>query len=377
MGAHSVLPPSGAAAWRRCAMWVTMNQRFPQDDTPEAAEGTAAHWVFSQVLVDKPVSEGMAAPNEVVVTDEMIDGAELMAEAICNTSKGRSLALHIEEPVSISRIHPQCWGTPDVWAFDRDHMLLDVFDYKFGHGFVDEFENDQGVAYIAGLIDKLAEELGVGPGLLDQQVRVRFHIIQPRCYYRGAPIRTWDIGLASNLRGQINTLSMAALAALGEDPPARTNPECRNCPGRHACSALQQAAYADAEYATRSSLVELSSSAASLELRMLERAQARLDARVDGLREVVSALGRSGQPTPFHRLESKPGRVVWNAPVDQIVAIGQLMGVDLAKPGAITPSQARKAGIDDAVIKAYSITQAGSIKLVPDNPTDVRKVFGK
>jgi hypothetical protein len=52
-GAHSVLPPSGAAAWRRCAQWVQMNQLYPQPDTPESLEGNAAHWVFAEMLAGK------------------------------------------------------------------------------------------------------------------------------------------------------------------------------------------------------------------------------------------------------------------------------------------------------------------------------------
>jgi hypothetical protein len=56
--------------------------------------------------------------------------------------------------------------------------------------------------------------------------------------------------------------------------------------------------------------------------------------------------------------------------------MGQLFGVDLSKPGVKTPKQAKKSGVDEAVIKAYSITPLGSIKLVPDNPADARRVFG-
>lgn len=371
-GAHSVLPPSGAGAWKLCALWVHMNQAYPQPDTPESLEGNAAHWVFAEMLAGRQVSEGMQAPNGVFITDEMIEGAELVVDTV-RARVPAGTVLHVEEPVAIARIHAQCWGTPDIWAFYG--ATLEVIDYKFGHRFVDEYENDQGVAYTAGILDKLADMLGKGLGLLDQAIKVNFTVIQPRCFYKGAPVRTWTV-MASDLRAHINQLANAAGVALAPNPPAVTNSECAYCPGRHACPALQQAAYHDAEFAVRSSPVELPPAAASLELRMMERALERLQARVEGMRETVAVYIRQGHSVPWHRAEQGYGRQQWTVPVDQVLAMGSLMGVDLSKPGVKTPKQAIKSGVDEAVIKAYSITPLGSVKLVPDNPADARRVFG-
>ena len=372
--AHSILPPSGAAAWRRCAMWVAMNQAYPQPDTPETLEGHAAHWVFAEMLAGRIVCEGQVAPNGVVVTEEMVEGAELVVDTV-RARIPAGVPLHVEERVAIARIHPQCFGTPDIWAYVTQTGVLEVIDYKFGHRFVDEYENDQGIAYTAGIIDHLAELMQKGPGLIDQMIKVNFTVIQPRCFYKGAPVRTWSV-LASDLRGHINQLAGAAELALMPNPPAVTNSECRDCPGRHACPALQQAAYADAEFATRSSPVELAPAAASLELRMMEHALERLQSRVEGMREAVATYIRQGHAVPWHRAEQGYGRTQWTIPAEQVVAMGSLMGVDLSKNGAKTPTQAKKAGVDEAVIKAYSVTPLGSIKLVPDNPADARRVFG-
>lgn len=372
--AHSILPPSSAAAWRRCAMWVAMNQAYPKPDTPESMEGHAAHWVFAEMLAGRIVVEGQVAPNGVVVTEEMVEGAELVVDTV-RARIPAGVPLHVEERVAIARIHPQCFGTPDIWAYVVQAGVLEVIDYKFGHRFVDEYENDQGIAYTAGIIDHLADLMQKGPGLIDQVIKVNFTVIQPRCFYKGAPVRTWSV-MASDLRGHINQLAGAAELALMPNPPAVTNSECRDCPGRHACPALQQAAYADAEFATRSSPVELAPAAASLELRMMEHALERLQSRVEGMREAVATYIRQGHSVPWHRAEQGYGRTQWTIPAEQVVAMGSLMGVDLSKTGAKTPTQAKKAGVDEAVIKAYSVTPLGSIKLVPDNPADARRVFG-
>jgi len=375
-GAHSILPPSGAAAWRRCGLWVTMNQAYPQPDTPESLEGNAAHWVFAEMLADHIVVEGQIAPNGIVLTEEMIEGGELVVEVVkARMPHAMFGAPHIEEAVAIGRINPQCWGTPDIWAFSINPLVLEVIDYKFGHRFVDEYENDQGIAYVAGIIDLIAQKLGQGVGLVDQAIKVNFTVIQPRCFYKGSSVRTWSF-VGSDIRAHINGLTMAAEYALSPNPTATTNSECGDCPGRHACAALQKAAYSDAEFAVKSSPVELSPAAASLELKMLERSLERLQSRVEGMREAVAMYIHQGHSVPWHRAEQGFGRQQWILPADQVIAMGQLMGADLSKPGVKTPKQALKYGIDEAVIKAYTQTPLGRLKLVSDNPADARRVFG-
>lgn len=357
-------------------MWIVMNETYLQEDTPASMEGTAAHWVFAEMLAGRSVSEGMCAPNGIFVTDEMLEGAELVADTVKSRLPFESFGYpHVEEQIAIPRIHPQCFGVPDIWAFSVNPLVLEVIDYKFGHGFVDEYENDQGVAYIAGLIDLLAAKFGEGSGLLDQRLRVNLTIVQPRCFYKGSPVRTWSV-MASDLRGQIGQLAMAAEAACADQRVAVTNQECCYCPGRHACPALQKAAYHDAEFAAQSSPVELPPEAASLELKMLERSLERLQARVEGMREAVTGYIRQGRFTPWHRAEQSYGRQQWTVSPEQAIAMGELMGVDLAKIGVKTPKQAVKLGIDEAVIKEYSTTPLGSLKLIPDNPADARRVFG-
>lgn len=374
-GTHSILPPSSAKAWRQCAQWVTMNRQYPKSDTPESMEGTAAHWVFEEMLKGQPVIEGQIAANGIVITDEMIDGGELVVDTV-KTRIGNHHALHIEERVHIPAIHEQCFGTPDIWSFDQSTMTIELIDYKFGHRFVDEYENDQCIAYISGITELISEWMNhPGLGLLDQALKVNVTIVQPRCFYKGSSVRTWSF-VASDIRGHINQLAMAAERALSSNPTATTNSECLDCPGRHVCPALQKAAYSDAEFAVQSLPVHLSPEAASLELKMLERSQERLQSRIDGLTETVKAFIKQGQRVPWQRAEQSYGRTKWTTPIAEVKALGQLFNVDLSKESVVTPNQAVKLGIDEAVIKAYSVTPMGSIKLVPENPADIKRIFG-
>lgn len=84
--AHAILAPSSAGCWVVCPGARAIRQAFPEEgDTAAAMEGTAAHWVFEQMLAAKrvdAVSAGDVAPNGVEVTEEMIDGAELFCDVV-------------------------------------------------------------------------------------------------------------------------------------------------------------------------------------------------------------------------------------------------------------------------------------------------------
>jgi hypothetical protein len=347
-----------------------MNAQFPQDDSPESIEGTAAHWVVSELLSGRTVIEGQISPNGVSISGEMLDGADLVCETV-----GRRMPvaqLHIEETVSIPQIHAECFGTPDIWSYSPGNPHLEIIDYKFGHGFVDEYFNLQGLLYALGIL----AHLKVASVVDIRHVSVSFTVVQPRCYYRGEPVRTHSYTI-QDAAEYIDALQSAAAMAKQPQPLAVTGDQCSHCPGRHTCSVLQRAAYSDAEYADNRQPHTLSPQSAALELRMLERALSRLEARVDGLRELTLANIKAGANIPYYRLEAGKGRVQWTAAPEQIITIGQMLGKDLSKPGVVTPSQAAKLSIDASVISAYSQLIPGAQKLVPENNSDARRVFGK
>lgn len=360
---HSFLPPSGASSWSRCALWPTMNARFPEANMAESEEGTAAHWVLSVLLSGQRLIgqlEGELAPNGVAITDEMIDGARLAAEtALIRIPKGE---LHIEEVVHMPAIHPECFGTPDIWAATADH--LEIIDYKFGHRFVEEYFNPQGLLYMLGILG----------GLKCAPMTVSFTIVQPRCYYRGEPVRTHTYKV-SEAQAYLPALRRAAENAYHRLPLATTGSQCEHCPGRHACPTLQKAAFSDAETSTDQQPVELTPEAAARELRMLDRALSRLTARVDGLKEQTLANIKAGKRVPHYQVENGRGRRVWKVPVEEVIALGEVMGKPLAHPKVISPTQASKLSLDDKIIARYTDIIPGGLRLVESNNSEATRVF--
>lgn len=381
MAEHSRLAPSAAARWVVCPGSVTLSEQFPELlENPAAAEGSAAHWVVDQLMQGSPPALGAISPQGVAVTDEMIEGAILYASHVMPIA-GQNLdgRFRWEHREHMPSIHPEMFGTPDgAGLLDLCELSGDmhVFDYKFGHSEVAAEENWQLIAYARGVLDRLGFD-----GLAEQHLRVHLHIVQPRCYVPGGPVRTWST-TAANLRGYWNRLRAAADEALATDrqPRLQVSQQCRYCPGRRACPALKRAAGHWQDVATAWQPVHLEGDALGLELAFLERAIAQLEYRAAGLREQAEHALRSGQHVPGWGLEASRSRTEWAVDLDEVTALGDVLGVDLRKPAAVTPKQAaeklKRAGIDASVIDAYSSSRTGAIKLVPKSETLANKAFG-
>jgi len=372
--AHAFLPPSGAHAWQPCPMWATMNRLYPKPETEDSRNGTAAHWAFFEMLYARPVAVGQVTPNGVALTDEMIQAAELYCEIIDRDLAACGLDrrwLQVERRVFMPRIHAENWGTPDTW-FHAEHLRkIFLYDFKFGHDFVDAYENWQCIDYVEGI----AEQLGID-GMLDQSYNVDVVVIQPRNYDRQGPVRRWSVRLC-DLRAHFNLLSTSANLAMLPNPPSKAGKHCKHCPGRHACNTLQRGAYEAAHLAKESAPHDLPPGPLVLELTMLEDAKVLLDARVSGLQEEVESRVRyKGERMPGYAMQDTYGRQAWKVPVQQVIALGQAFKVDIAKPGALTPLQAIKAGLPKELVESMSEAPKTGVKLVRDNGRAASRVFG-
>jgi hypothetical protein len=339
-----------------------MNSKYPEANTTASEEGTAAHWVLSEILAGRTPVENTLTPNGVAVTQEMLEGAVLVQDTMDNEFVWGD-PTHIEETVNIPTISPDCFGTPDVWQHDVCYSHLRIIDYKFGHGYVDEYWNPQGLLYMAGIIATL-------PTIPTQ---VSFTIVQPRCYYK-QPVRTHTYYI-NHAGPYLRALREAAERATLPTPTATTGPQCKHCPGRHACPTLQRAASLDSETSTDQQPVDLTPSAAAVELRMLERALLRLEARVTGLRELTTANIRGGAHVPHYKLEPGRSSLKWTVPDAEVIKLGKKLKVPLSLPKIVTPTQAKKLLLDDSIIAKYADIIPGALKLVESSNSDANKVF--
>lgn len=317
------------------------------------------------------VDVGVIAPNGVVLNDEMLKAADIMYDDVVRTLAPFGLKPtdgSVEVRVAIDRIYPGMFGTPDYFiVIQGKPMKLFLWDFKYGRRFVDAFENPQLVDYATGIVGKVPD--------IDPGVEIVAKIVQPRNYHGEGPVREWRTTLL-DLRALINLSHTSAHEAFGPNPRARTGTECRDCKARHACPALQRGVYAGLDEARRVTPLIMPPAALGLERKIIDEAITLLEARRSGLDAQIEALLKSGKPVPGWRVEHGYGREAWVKPASEVIAVGAMLGLSLAKKQeAITPKQARDAGLDPSVVAQLSTRPRAAATLVEDG-TKWRRVFG-
>lgn len=374
---HAPLAPSSAHIWAPpdgCRASVALQAAFPDpEDSPEAREGTAAHWFVAELLRGNDPPIGAVAPNGHPIDAEMVDGAQALLIDIRDTLKAaQHRTLRVEEKVYATSIHESaCFGTPDVYLMDGPALALHLWDFKYGHRFVDACENWQLLAYAAGILDS--------EGIPHEQWHswlITMTIAQPRNYHPVGPLREWYISGGRLLQDYVPKLRAAAYQAMAPGAEYRTGPHCRDCSGRHACPALQRAGALAMDVSLQAQPVVLPPHAVGLELRQIGDAIKRLEARKTGLEEQALGLIRGGTPVPFFTAQHATGNERWVQPVAEVFALGDMFGADLRKPQEpVTPHQARKAGVPDEIVKAYATRPQGALRLTRVDDDAARLAF--
>ncbi len=367
---HAPLAPSGAPIWRYCAGSVKLQAQFPAIPTDDSKAGDAAHWVCSTAVMNPETEvkqfKGLRDPAGTLIDQEMIEAAEMFVQDVRKLIGPDLQYARIEQRVDCKRIHPtHNYGTPD-FSLLRGNTLY-VKDFKYGHGYVDEYENWQNIDYTAGLLDLYNID-----GLADQNLFVEMSIIQPR-FYHASPIRTWKVR-ASNLRGHFNILQTQGEKALLPNAEFTTGPHCRHCTGRRACPASRQASYNAIEVSTHAMPHDITPEALGIELDMLNRGIKAMEYMQTALMEQAEALIDQHKVVPGYAKQPSKGHACWKMDDMELINVGKACGYELQKKEAISPFQAKMLGIDESFIKSQT-ERPVSMKLKRVTANQIKKVF--
>lgn len=360
---HSLLSPSSASVWGPpdgCPGSIRMKQAMPPEtrDQTAAREGEACHELAADLVLRREPRE--VASNGVAIDDEMREAAEVYAATVAAVPSTCGLP-HVERQIGIPTIHPDCFGTVDAYCYDQDGTLH-LFDLKYGFGYVDAFENWQLLAYSCGLARPDAQ-------------RIVLTIVQPRCPV-GKPVKTWSLSRDDLLKYQAQ-LQRAARAAMQPEAPTRSGKACKYCAARHVCATAAKAGLDLFEASGRSVPEELTPGQLAYRLAVVQRAKEQLDYLETGLSEQVKTLLKGGASVPGYRLQPKKGRLGWTAEADKVFALGQLFGLDLAKPvEPCTPTQAVGKGLpEEVLLDGYAERNSSGLDLVRLTEKTIRKQF--
>lgn len=362
-----------------------MSQSFPETEDSESARiGTAAHEVASKYLesyargaMHNP-KVGDICSNGVVIDDEMLECCELYADDVraVMIQAGAFAApfLGIEQRLEMPSINGHMFGTSDCFVFDAKNHALYVWDYKHGHDPVEAFENEQLISYAIGAIEYLKKHT---PMLAESvaTLRIVLRIVQPRSFHRDGPIREWD----TSTRGIaliVERLAVTAEQNMSGTAPTTSGSHCKYCQARHGCESALNSGAQLYEVASQPLPLDMSKRALAVQLAIVMAARQRLKSIEDGLMQQVESMIRRGQVVPGFMAQAKLGRESWSTPLDEVFALGDMMGIDLRKPTAVTPKQAVKLGIDSAVISAYTAKTISGIEVVQESDKKLRLIFG-
>lgn len=228
------LYPSLAARRVACPGSHFLESQFPKTRNESAAEGMLAH----SVLCDYLRGKGFDATAD----SEMKKGAELVNRVLSNLIGENEVELHIEKKLRIGIINSSLVGTPDIF-FKKDDELH-VIDYKYGHTFVDVFENYQLLEYAAGAFWMFVQNA-------DAEINfINLHVIQPRYFGRWFNYPKKETGVYGNPRHQtwsmhihdfetyVKKLQLVEATALRDDAGCKATELCKYCTARHACVEL-------------------------------------------------------------------------------------------------------------------------------------------
>ena len=388
-GQHALYAPSAFPVTAHCSGSVLAAQAVPDRETQETREGDAVHWVAAECLTAWSMSGssftamafdwlGKTAPNGVVIDQEMVDGADLMVSdvlAVCNQHGGLRRLL-IEHRVKMPRIHPtSCWGTLDV-ALDLRYVgLVYLWEFKYGHGQIEAYENYQGVGYMEGLREKWGID-----GHADQKIEVHIRIVQPRCYRQSGPVDEWVV-MWSGLRGYVNQLASQVREA-ERNPHMQAGKHCRYCPARSRCPAARQGGYHLIDYVKVPFEIEtLSDADLATERQILKDGSVLLTSRLGAIDDELEHRIKAGAANTGLALEAGKGNLNWTVPPAQAAAFAQQFGVDNTKEAVLTPTQTiaktpvKKRPLITQALKAVAARGATGLKLVPASDSRTARAF--
>lgn len=381
---HAFLAPSSAHIWGPggCAYHPTMAAAYPAtDDSPEAREGTAAHHLLACRLLGVVVEVGEIDPDGTPITAAMFECTDdFVRDVEALRAEFPDLEERVEERVNMPMVHPKLnWGTADWFAISREAKRIWGKDYKNGHRYVDAWDNWQLADYLLGVVDHfmLTEY---------REYAADLAIYQPLCFHPDGPVKHWPVE-GARLVDIGAQLAAAAAEATGPNPAMRSGSYCGDCSGATKCPAFIRAGGNAIDMSLKGTPpVEMDAAARGTFRTMVAAAAERLKGMATGLDAEIERDARAGKATPGWELKPGNPRLDWTASMEDVYSLGVAMDVPLFKAtpygagetilvGPITPTQAIKAGIDEAVIMEYAKRPPAALKVAQSSTNSAAKAF--
>lgn len=351
-----------------------MEAPFPRSPThPVTEEGKALHWACERVLrswlpvntlepIDLHTFLGQACPeNGIVITEEMVWAGGVYLETVWERVWQNPELLQVEKQLSADRWIPGYSGRTDSMWRSPDGAWLSVWDLKFAYTPTAAVGNWQLLSYALGAVTERTQT-------------VELVIVQPRGVSASRPVKTWRLPIAE-FWPLAQQLIDAAVEARGLSPRTVAGSHCHWCRAAAHCPTLQAAGMGALDVGSAGVSVELTEPEIAHEIEMLDRAEDLVRARLDALEALGSARIQGGRPIPGFENRRGLSNRSWTLPPAQMLAMGELWGVDLDEPRALSPNKAEGRGMPRSIIDLFTKRVPTAAKLVRVDRNVAREIF--
>ena len=243
--AHASFGASNSKRRMACPGSLKAEERFPDESSPFAELGTAAHELGEHCLENNIEDVALCIGgsfNDHIVDDNMATAVQTYVNFVRATEAEEAPALlRLEQRFSLEDLDPPMpmFGTSDCTIYGKETGNLWIIDYKHGQGVaVDVEDNAQLKYYALGAVLKIGNKAPIN--------QVHTAIVQPRASHRDGSIRTYSYTKDEILDFGTDLID-AARAALAPDAPLIAGDHCKFCKAAGVCSALRGNALAVAQ----------------------------------------------------------------------------------------------------------------------------------
>jgi hypothetical protein len=368
---HSNIGPSRAKYWAYCAGSVSICRNVKKSTNDKAKEGNAAHELAAHyLLTNKWWPQEIPLSNGYIQTEEMRDYVKIYINDVINIIGYLPISCdYIESTISIFRVHINAFGTCDLWYFDTINKILYIWDFKYGWGLVDAYENYQLIMYAVGLLDSILKK----DTRITSEITVCIRICQPRPHHSDGPIREWKI-TASELNPYIEHLQRQAQLVYEINPPLVTGAHCRYCDALVICPAAAQAGLNSIDVSLKYTDIELLNIGRHYQI--LKRAKEAICNQFEALETFAIQSIKNGELIPELEIQPSRGSITWQENNESIFSMGDLLNINLRQPEKpCTPLQAINKGIPEDIVKMYSKHVPGKLKLIEHNSRKAKEMM--
>lgn len=339
---------------------------IPADNnqTVDQLEGDAVHYMSMDVLrgiIRDPIEYvDRKMPNGIYITADMVDFVDPFVQSVLTDPGQKWIETAMDFDLSAET---RILCRPDAITFNQTTGQLHVRDLKYGFRIVEPFDNWTMVAYAMTWI--------INTQIVPTEILLS--IYQPRPHHEDGKIRTLRLTYPELLA--LYQQMVEKLATITDD--LHTGPHCYKCPSLAHCVPARNAMYNGIEAFGKVFVDRVPDDELFYLISVGERAIDAMEQRVKAMKELAMHRLSNGNVSQEWGIERTFGHRKFK-PFVTVAMIKTLSGIDISKDGMLTPAQAEKAGVPEAIINTLVDRPPLAPKLVKKSATKrADKLFNK